>query len=481
MSVERNAPWSRILSRWWMASSLFAAFGIAAIVVSSGPSTPLTATPTAGSVLAWGESENLGNGTGGSKSTPVQVLLPTGVTATAIAGGDNAGYAIGTDGHVYAWGEGPLGNESTSPAPTPVQVALPAGIKPVAIAEGCSVGYVIGSDSHIYAWYGSSMPSEIALPKAITATAVAGACTPYLEEGGLYGYGYAIGSDGNVYTWAFGTPSVTGNPTDFSAPTEIAMPSGVAARTISAGEGLAYAIGSDGNLYLLTGSAASEVDYLPSGVTVTAITVGWESAFALGSDGNVYSWGTGPAYPGLEVTPPLASSVSARAMAGVNDSTSVDLIGSNGAVYSWSRGVPGSPTPTPVEVSLPTGVNVDAVAVGANNLYALVSSSPIAQLAPGQTLAGGQSVSVGVYSLVMQTDGNLVEYGPAGALWASNTAGNPGADAVMQGDGNLVVYSSTDHPLWASNTAGNPGAYAVLSSTGTFSVLTSAGGLLWSA
>ena len=38
-------------------------------------------------------------------------------------------------------------------------------------------------------------------------------------------------------------------------------------------------------------------------------------------------------------------------------------------------------------------------------------------------------------------------------MWASGTAGNPGADLAVQEDGNLVVYLNSN-PLWATNTAG---------------------------
>lgn len=59
--------------------------------------------------------------------------------------------------------------------------------------------------------------------------------------------------------------------------------------------------------------------------------------------------------------------------------------------------------------------------------------------------------SGGGYKLVMQTDGNLVEYTVGGKpLWASETGGHPGAWAVQQTDANLVVYSATGAPLWAS-------------------------------
>lgn len=67
----------------------------------------------------------------------------------------------------------------------------------------------------------------------------------------------------------------------------------------------------------------------------------------------------------------------------------------------------------------------------------------------GDTLLSGATLAPGAYlkspdrknMLVMQsTDGNLVLYGPSGALWDFGTTGHPGAFAAMQGDGNFVVY-----------------------------------------
>ncbi|GAA4035219.1 hypothetical protein GCM10023063_19520 [Arthrobacter methylotrophus] len=51
----------------------------------------------------------------------------------------------------------------------------------------------------------------------------------------------------------------------------------------------------------------------------------------------------------------------------------------------------------------------------------------------------------------MQGDGNLVLYGPSGALWSTSTHG-AGNWAVMQGDGNLVVYTSGGRAVWNSGT-----------------------------
>lgn len=66
-------------------------------------------------------------------------------------------------------------------------------------------------------------------------------------------------------------------------------------------------------------------------------------------------------------------------------------------------------------------------------------------------LGAGMSIvsQDGRFQLVMQTDGNLVLYGPTGALWWTSSNG-PGRTMLFQSDGNLVVYGpngcSLGHP-----------------------------------
>jgi hypothetical protein len=60
---------------------------------------------------------------------------------------------------------------------------------------------------------------------------------------------------------------------------------------------------------------------------------------------------------------------------------------------------------------------------------------------------------------IMQDDGNFVLYNVSNQpLWASNTAGNPGAYLAVQEDGNVVVYSEENVPLFVTNTDNNPQA-----------------------
>ena len=62
------------------------------------------------------------------------------------------------------------------------------------------------------------------------------------------------------------------------------------------------------------------------------------------------------------------------------------------------------------------------------------------RLLPGDALQAGQWISAGSDTLAMQGDGNLVLYAPGSTpIWATNTAGNDGAQLVMQTDGNLVL------------------------------------------
>lgn len=61
----------------------------------------------------------------------------------------------------------------------------------------------------------------------------------------------------------------------------------------------------------------------------------------------------------------------------------------------------------------------------------------------------------GQYRLAMQGDGNLVTYGPSGAIWHARTYGTGADRARFQSDGHLYVYSSGSAPVWSSQTWGN--------------------------
>jgi hypothetical protein len=113
---------------------------------------------------------------------------------------------------------------------------------------------------------------------------------------------------------------------------------------------------------------------------------------------------------------------------------------------------------------------------------AIASSSLGTELGPDRQLGAGDWLQNGSYRLVMQTDGNLVLYGPTGPLWATHTNSPAAANAVLvnQGDGNLVVYTADRRSaLWASRTNGKGAGRLVMQSDGNVVLYNNTGQATW--
>lgn len=77
-----------------------------------------------------------------------------------------------------------------------------------------------------------------------------------------------------------------------------------------------------------------------------------------------------------------------------------------------------------------------------------------------QTMGSGDNLlsNNGLYSLAMQSDGNLVIYllgGSARPQWSTGAAG-PYSYVAMQNDGNLALYKRNNTWSWTSKTGGRP-------------------------
>ncbi len=101
-------------------------------------------------------------------------------------------------------------------------------------------------------------------------------------------------------------------------------------------------------------------------------------------------------------------------------------------------------------------------------------------LRANESLVPNQSISTcnGVGTFVHQSDGNVVLYDAAGALWASNTQGATNA-LWMQSDGNLVLYSASGAPLWHTSTNGNPGAWLAIQDDCNLVIYGPSNNVLW--
>jgi hypothetical protein len=72
----------------------------------------------------------------------------------------------------------------------------------------------------------------------------------------------------------------------------------------------------------------------------------------------------------------------------------------------------------------------------------------------------------GLYTFIMQGDGNLVLYKSGTPLWSSGTNGVAVDFCIMQSDGNLVLYGFSNNAVWASGTDGQPGSFLVVQDDG---------------
>jgi hypothetical protein len=99
------------------------------------------------------------------------------------------------------------------------------------------------------------------------------------------------------------------------------------------------------------------------------------------------------------------------------------------------------------------------------------SAFAVAVLGPDQALTAGTGIYSpnGQYGFVLQTDGNLVLYGPTGALWQTKTVGSGAQRAVMQGDGNFVLYRADNSVVWATRTS-RPGTWLQVQDDGNFAM-----------
>jgi alpha-tubulin suppressor-like RCC1 family protein len=253
----------------------------------------------------------------------------------------------------------------------------------------------------------SSTPVQVSLPSGTTVTAIAG---------GQY-HSLALTSAGQVLAWGDNSFGELGNGTinSSSTPVSVSLPSGTTVTAIAGGFEHSLALTSSGQVLAWGNNASGQLGNgtnnrsstpvavsLPSGTTVTAIAGGGYHSLAVTSTGQVLSWGynadgqlgngttTNSSTP-VQVSLPSGTIVTAIAGGGYHSLA----VTSSGQVLAWgdnSVGELGNGTttttgcscnPTPVAVSLPTGTIVTAIAGGGVHSLALTSS--------GQVLAWGSN------------------------------------------------------------------------------------------
>jgi hypothetical protein len=118
----------------------------------------------------------------------------------------------------------------------------------------------------------------------------------------------------------------------------------------------------------------------------------------------------------------------------------------------------------------------------ANNTGSVALTSRENSVDAGEAVTSAQPLESqnGQYSVVVQSDGNVVIYGPGGATWSTGTFGSAGSYFVLQSDGNVVLYGPAGTVDWSAHTAGLGGTELVVQNDGNL-VLYGPHGAVWSA
>jgi alpha-tubulin suppressor-like RCC1 family protein len=152
----------------------------------------------------------LGNGNNDAQTWLQPVMLPTGVTAwRSVAADFNSSYALGNNGSIYAWGrnsEGQLGNGSTAHTNIPVRVATPVELTSWnKIVAGGGQGFALATDGTLYAW-GENFWGECGLgvrgPQLLPRTVPFPEGSPgWADISGGRGHTLALSADCRIYQW----------------------------------------------------------------------------------------------------------------------------------------------------------------------------------------------------------------------------------------------------------------------------------------
>jgi hypothetical protein len=321
----------------------------------------------------------------------------------------------------------------------------------LAIQPGTSLGqWVVAADGGVFSYAGAPFYGSLG-GHTLNAPVVGIAATPA-------GAGYWLaGADGGVF--AFGDAgfygSMAGHPLNQPVVGIAATPSGHGYWLV-AGDGGVFAFG-DAGFY---GSMAGHPLNQP--VVGIAATPSGHGYWLAAGDGGVFAFGDAVFSGSMAGRPLNAPVVSVTATA---DGRGYWLAGADGGVFAFgTAGFGGSLANTPGQAVVGlarTGPGYALVdRTGRVTAFTTNGQGPRNVLYPGERLNPGEQLTSpnGRYVLVMQGDGNLVEYDAGKPVWASNTNGHPGSDFEAQSDGNFVVYAPGHVAVWASSTGGRAGS-----------------------
>ena len=262
------------------------------------------AVDTDGAVWAWGDNYDSQLGIPDERAGDYPIQVPGLPPVKAVTSGYASSFAVAQDGTVWAWGRnysGRLGDgrdEEYSRA-TPAPVEGPSDV--VQVATGYSNGFALTSDGKVWAW-GEGLTSGLDTYGTVQPTLIPG-LDDVVSIDATFGMALALTADGTVWGWGFNADDElcigTSSYRDGRVPTRVPVP---AAAAIAAGDGFtvvalrdgtvqACGINDNGQLGNGTTDASSVPGPVPGLADIVQVSAGDDNGYAVDSSGAVWAWG----------------------------------------------------------------------------------------------------------------------------------------------------------------------------------------------
>jgi len=273
-----------------------------------------------GQAYCWGENSSgqLGVGSTSLILTPRPVMTPSGITFSAIGVGHLHACALTNLGALYCWGVNngsSLGDGSAESRTAPVPVHTPTGVTFTFLNVGYYHSCAIATGGTTYCWgvnfYGELGDGTGQTPSEPVAVAAPGGVSFTQVSAGLW-HTCGVTAQGAAYCWGANDYGALGDGTADSSwtPVPVSAPAGVTFTVVSAGAmhscgltptGAAYCWGRNDGGQLGDGTTTSRSTPVAvqgtAGIHFAAITAGQLRTCAVSESGAAYCWGSTPPAP----------------------------------------------------------------------------------------------------------------------------------------------------------------------------------------